>query len=159
MNIRRFRLLLMILMVCALPILPLHAKLQNFPLAEYVHRAEFIIVGDVVKLEKTEATAPGLGLDRYRATIEIERTIKGDPSVRQLSIDYTLYAEEPQFRMGRALLFVTRYEGRLIVVQGFMGLLPITRRYVSESKPYSYTVGPIDILNEPKSQKLDELIK
>lgn len=120
------------------------------PLSEMVEKAEFIVIGEMVKMEKIGMTFSGGKVAEYRATIEVEQTIKGDPSAKTLQIAATLdFEDSPKYEMGhRSVYFVYRGDGRLWIL-GMGGEIPITDNIVK----------PLWIPGEPKEQGLDGFLR
>src|SRR5438874_9735786 len=97
----------------------LEAKLIEFPLDEMVKRSDLIIIGEVIKLEKTDESfrmfdnSPEIYW--YTAKIRVEKALKGSPETKELLIHYYLHPEEPQFKLERAIMFITRFKGKLVI--------------------------------------------
>ncbi len=119
------------------------------PLSEMVQKAEFIVIGEIVKMEKIGMTFSGGKVAEYRATIEVERTIKGDPSTKTLQIAAALdFSDSPPIAVGqRSVYFLYSSEGRLRIL-GMGGEIPITDDIIK----------PRWITGEPKEQELDEFL-
>ncbi len=158
MGVRTLQFVWAATLVCVLGVTPVAGELKEFPLQEFVKRAEYIVIGEVVTLKKTKKKKrfAGVMVPLYMADIEVEQTIKGDPSVRHLVIDYRLHPEQPQFQMGRVLVFVAPYTVKRWVVQGLHGLLPIHRVPMTAN---AHTIGPIYILGEAERQNLEEFLE
>lgn len=133
-----------------------HGKLREFPLSEVVSRSTLILIGEVIKLEKTdERPVFARGENIYRATIIIEEVIKGNMNENRVIVDYFLHPEEPQFSMRKVFVFLFERHDRLRVFPGWYGLIPFGHERGYPDRPL---LGPIHIPGEAKYQRPEEFI-
>lgn len=103
------------------------ALLIPYTLPMMVEKSKYIVIGEVIRLEKTNETFVRLEseLTYYQATISVEEVIKGKPAQKSLQVHYFLHPEQPQFPLGqRMLYFLAQGRGnpaRLHVTQGIYG--------------------------------------
>src|SRR6266480_4489708 len=96
--------------VVALMVAHVLAELRVYPLSQLVENSELILIGKVIKLERTGTTNFGAEeVDQYRASIEVEKMLKGDSDLKEVPVYFHLHPEQPQFRIGeRAILFLIK---------------------------------------------------
>lgn len=155
---KKCRLFVTVFLLLASGVAPssLCAELIPFPLSEFARRSTLIIVGEVIKLEKAdERPAFARGRNIYRATISIQEVIKGNVNEDRVIVDYYLFAEEPQFRMGKVFVFLFERHDRLRVFQGWYGVIPFKRE---AGYPDRLILGPIEIPGEAEYQRPEEFI-
>lgn len=114
--------------------IPIEGKIILLPLHEMVGESELIFIGKVLLVEKTNNKHKEFG-DEYKATIGVEKTIKGDSLIKELDIYYFQdLSVEPEFSLNqRSVFFVKIWEGRYSLVQGYGGKVVIENDEVRPS--------------------------
>lgn len=130
--------------------IPAISKIILLPLHEMVYEAELIIIGKVLQIEKTDNKHEEYGYE-YQVRIEVEETIKGDKTIKNIGIYYfPSISIEPEFSLNeRAIFFVKIWEGKYTIVQGYGGKVVIENDEVK----------PLYIKDEEKVQKLQTFIQ
>jgi len=155
----RTRSLLMVLMMLTLLVaFRANATLVPYPLEKMVNKAELIVIGEVIRLERTNIKFKNYRRPLNRATIQIETVLKGERGKQEVDVFYLPVVEQPDFKMGeRAIVFIYTFEDRYWVVQGMMGEVIIE----SKLKPdltREEVVEPFNIVGENHEQPLDEFL-
>lgn len=84
------------------------ASFAPLPLETMVKNAALIVIGEVVKHEKTTLTTGFMGAKEfpvYKATVVVGEVIKGDPGMKEVEVFHTLHAEDGQFRFGNRVVY------------------------------------------------------
>ncbi len=130
---------------------PAHAFPIQRSLPEMVQLADFIIIGEPIKLEKVGMTMSGGTIPdpEFEATIEVEQVIKGVPGTKTVEVSYGPYSGRARFDLAqRSVYFLKRSGARLLVVARSSGEISIEDKWVK----------PTGILGEMREQRLDEFL-
>jgi len=136
------------------------AEIVEGPLTDMVREAELIVIGTVVANERTgEKYISRLNGSKqeytfYKATIEVESILKGDPNMREITIYQFNTSVDPTIHVGeRDIFFIAKdprefFKGRYSVVRGYAGMVRIVQDWVETHY----------IRGESKEQKLEDFI-
>jgi hypothetical protein len=113
---------------------PIEGKIILLPLHEMVGESELIIIGKVLVVEKTNNKHKEYG-DEYKATVGVEKTIKGDSLIKDFDIYYFPdLSVEPELSLNqRCVFFIKIWEGKYTLVQGYGGKVIIENDEVRPS--------------------------
>jgi hypothetical protein len=141
--------------------LPVNADNIDVPLSKMVQESELIVIGTVTAYVNTgevflfERENFKREFPFYKATIKVEKTLKGDPKKSEIDVYSFGTSSEPEFHVQeRGIFFIETdrrksFRGRQSVAGGYAGMLPIEED----------TVRPLYIEGEQKKQKLDAFIQ
>lgn len=125
------------------------AFVSGLPLPSMVEKADLIVVGEVVRIEKAKPMPSGVQRHGYNAVVELEETLKGDSGRKTIEVYYTRIPDDAHFNIGeRDVIFLKIQEEILLVLDGLNGKLEIKNEMVR----------PIFMKDEPKKQPLKNFI-
>ncbi len=124
----------------ALAITPADASafLSDYTLQDMVDKAHIIVIGEITAIERTGKAYSGGRIPELKATIDIEKTIKGDTNLRNIEVYGTrLNVESPPLREGsREVFFLQIRDDRPSILNGTVGEIEILDGMV---RPYFIT--------------------
>ena len=62
------------------------AFLADYTLQDMVDKAHIIVIGEITAIERTGKAYSGGRIPEFKATIDIEKTIKGDTNLRNIEV-------------------------------------------------------------------------
>lgn len=124
------------------------AKVLPYSLKKMVGNADWIILGKVTEIRKTDIKNEEYGYE-HEVTIKIEEIIKGT-LVSTIAVRYfPTLSTEPVFSVNeRAIFFIKRWKEKNVIVQGYAGKVSIDNEHVKI----------ISINNEGSTQNLKKFV-
>lgn len=147
MNLSKLLTLVIFISAIFQPIIGI-AKVLPLPLKEMIKEADWIIIGRIKEIKKTDIKHDEYGTELL-IKISVEETIKGEPAKLVEVQLFQNLSTEPEVSLNeRAIFFIKTWKGRNVIVQGYAGKVTIDNEHVKI----------VSVKNEAPIQKLEKFV-